>query len=172
MGLVNYLMGTDARKSLKKLGKIADSVEAKESYYAQMSDEELKSQTAILKGRLSDGETLDDILPDAFAALREAAWRVLKMKHFRVDKMDDIDIVCHKREGKDAFKELKLTERSLRMFSMFSGKVQKVKIRFSLPIKMQQSRQQLIRKQEKLQAVHGSILLIFLSRMQRVQFPV
>ena len=84
MGLVNYLMGTDARKSLKKLGKIADSVEAKESYYAQMSDEELKSQTAILKGRLSDGETLDDILPDAFAALREAAWRVLKMKHFRV----------------------------------------------------------------------------------------
>ena len=54
-----------------------------------------------------------------------------KMKHFRVDKMDEIDIVCQKREGKDAFKELKLTERSLRMFSMFSGKVQKVKIRFS-----------------------------------------
>ena len=84
MGLVNYLMGTDARKSLKKLGKIADTVEAKDSYYAQMSDEELKSQTAILKSRLANGETLDDILPDAFAALREAAWRVLKMKHFRV----------------------------------------------------------------------------------------
>ena len=84
MGLVNYLMGTDARKSLKKLGKIADLVEAKDSYYAAMSDEELKSQTAILKSRLSNGETLDDILPDAFAALREAAWRVLKMKHFRV----------------------------------------------------------------------------------------
>ena len=84
MGLVNYLMGTDARKSLKKLGKIADVVEAKDGYYAAMSDEELKSQTAILKTRLSNGETLDDILPDAFAALREAAWRVLKMKHFRV----------------------------------------------------------------------------------------
>ncbi|MBR2341489.1 MAG: preprotein translocase subunit SecA [Clostridia bacterium] len=84
MGLVNYLMGTDARKSLKKLGKIADIVESKESYYAAMSDEELKSQTPILKDRLSKGETLDDILPDAFAALREAAWRVLKMKHFRV----------------------------------------------------------------------------------------
>ena len=54
-----------------------------------------------------------------------------KMKHFRVDKMDDIDIVCQKREGKDAFKELKLTERSLRVFSMFSGEVKKVKIRFS-----------------------------------------
>lgn len=54
-----------------------------------------------------------------------------KMKHFRVDKMDGIEIVPHKREGKEVFKELKLSERSLRVFSMFSGKVQKVKIRFS-----------------------------------------
>ena len=53
------------------------------------------------------------------------------MKHFRVDKMDRIELVPQKREGKDAFKELKLTERSLRVFSMFSGKVQKVKMRFS-----------------------------------------
>ena len=54
-----------------------------------------------------------------------------KMKHFRVDKMDGIDIVHTKREGKEVFKDMKLSERSLRMFSMFSGKVQKVKIRFS-----------------------------------------
>ena len=54
-----------------------------------------------------------------------------KMKHFRVDKMDGIEIVPHKREGKEVFKEMKLSERSLRVFSMFSGKVQKVKIRFS-----------------------------------------
>lgn len=54
-----------------------------------------------------------------------------KMKHFRVDKMDDIDIVRTKREGKEVFKDMKLNERSLRVFSMFSGKVQKVKIRFS-----------------------------------------
>ncbi len=54
-----------------------------------------------------------------------------KMKHFRVDKMDGIEVVPQKREGKEAFKELKLSERSLRVFSMFSGKVQKVKIRFS-----------------------------------------
>ena len=53
------------------------------------------------------------------------------MKHFRVDKMDGIEMVAQKREGKEAFKELKLSERSLRMFSMFSGKTQKVKIRFS-----------------------------------------
>ena len=84
MGLINFLMGSDGRKSLKKLNKMADQVEALEGKYAAMSDEELKGQTAILKQRLADGETLDDILYDAFAALREAAWRVLKMKHFRV----------------------------------------------------------------------------------------
>ena len=84
MGLISYLMGSDSRKSLKKLNKIAEKVEALEEKYAAMQDEELKGQTAILKGRLAAGETTDDILPDAFAALREAAWRVLKMKHFHV----------------------------------------------------------------------------------------
>ena len=84
MGLIKFLLGSDGRASLKKLNKIADSVEALEDKYAPMSDDELKSQTGILKGRLAAGETLDDILPDAFAALREAAWRVLRMRHFRV----------------------------------------------------------------------------------------
>lgn len=84
MGLIGFLMGSDSRKSLKKLGKIADEVEKLDGKYAAMSDDELKSQTGILKDRLKNGETTDDILPDAFAALREAAWRVLKMKHFRV----------------------------------------------------------------------------------------
>ena len=84
MGLISYLMGSDARKSLKKLGVMADKVEALEGKYAAMSDDELKGQTQVLKDRLANGETLDDILYDAFASLREAAWRVLKMKHFRV----------------------------------------------------------------------------------------
>ncbi len=84
MGLISYLMGSDGRKSLKKLAMMADKVEALESKYAPMSDDELKSQTQVFKDRLANGETLDDILYDAFAALREAAWRVLKMKHFRV----------------------------------------------------------------------------------------
>ena len=84
MGLVNYLMGSDGRKSLKRLGQMADAVEALDSKYSVMTDEELKAQTAVLKDRLAKGETLDDILYDAFAALREAAWRVLRMKHFRV----------------------------------------------------------------------------------------
>ena len=84
MGLLNFLSNADSRRAVKKLVKLAAKVEALEPVYAAMSDEELKGQTAILKNRLSSGETLDDILYDAFAALREAAWRVLKMKHFRV----------------------------------------------------------------------------------------
>ena len=84
MGLIKYLMGGDGRRSLKKLNKMTDQVEALEPKYQAMDDETLKSQTAILKDRLAKGETLDDILFDAFAALREAAKRVLGMRHFRV----------------------------------------------------------------------------------------
>ena len=84
MGLIKYLMSGDARRSLKKLNKMADEVEALEPKYQAMDDETLKGQTAVLKQRLADGETLDDILYDAFAALREAAKRILGMRHFRV----------------------------------------------------------------------------------------
>ncbi len=84
MGLIKYLMNSDARKSLKKLNKLADQVEALEPKYQAMDDETLKGQTAVLKQRLADGESMDDILFDAFAALREAAKRVLGMRHFRV----------------------------------------------------------------------------------------
>ncbi len=84
MGLIKYLMNSDARKSLKKLSKMADQVEALEPKYQAMDDEALKAQTGIFKERLAAGETMDDILFDAFAALREAAKRVLGMRHFRV----------------------------------------------------------------------------------------
>ena len=84
MGLIKYLMSGDGRRSLKKLNKMADQVEALEPVYEAMDDETLKGQTAVLKQRLQNGETLDDILFDAFAALREASKRVLGMRHFRV----------------------------------------------------------------------------------------
>ena len=84
MGLFKYLKGGDARKSLNKLNSMADQVESLESKYQVMDDETLKAQTEVLKGRLAAGETLDDILYDAFAVLREAAKRVLNMRHFRV----------------------------------------------------------------------------------------
>ena len=84
MGLINFMFNSDSRKSLRKIDKIASAVEALESKYAPMTDAELRAQTDILKGRLANGETLDDILTDAFAVVREAAWRVLKLKHYHV----------------------------------------------------------------------------------------
>ena len=84
MGLIKYLMGGDSRKSLAKLNKMADQVEALEPKYQAMDDETLKGQTQVLKDRLQAGETLDDIMYDAFAALREASKRVLGMRHFHV----------------------------------------------------------------------------------------
>ncbi len=84
MGLIKYLLNGDSRRSLKKLNKMADQVEALEPKYAAMDDETLKAQTQIFKDRYAAGESLDDLLYDAFAALREAGKRVLNMRHFRV----------------------------------------------------------------------------------------
>ena len=83
------LFSRDSR-SIKKLKKIANEVVALESKYSAMTDEELKAQTDILKQRLANGETLDQILPDAYAVNREAAYRVLNMKHFYVQIMGGI----------------------------------------------------------------------------------
>ena len=84
MGLIKYLLGGDGRRSLKKLNHMTDLVEELEPKYQAMDDATLKAQTDVLKGRLAAGETLDDILYDAFAVLREASKRVLGMRHFRV----------------------------------------------------------------------------------------
>ena len=78
------IFGDYSAKEVKKIKKISNKVLELESKYQEMSDKELASQTAILKERLANGETLDDILPDAFAVCREGAWRVLGMKHFEV----------------------------------------------------------------------------------------
>lgn len=84
MGLFRYILGGEARRSLKKLDKMADAVLSLEEKYKAMSDSELRNQTEVLKGRLNNGETTDDILYDAFAVTREAAMRVLGMKHYKV----------------------------------------------------------------------------------------
>ena len=76
--------------SLKKLRKIADKVIELDEKYTALSEEELKNQTNILKGRLEKGESLDDILPDAYATVREASKRVLGMKHFYVQILGGI----------------------------------------------------------------------------------
>ncbi len=84
MGLFRYILGGEARRSLKKLDKMADKVISLESKYVNFTDEELREQTNFLKTRLKSGDTLDDILFDAFAVVREAAKRVLNMSHYKV----------------------------------------------------------------------------------------
>ena len=84
MSLITKLFGTSSERAVKKLIPIIDSIEALDEKFSAMSEDELKGMTKVLKERLAGGETLDDILPEAFATVREAAWRVLGMKHFRV----------------------------------------------------------------------------------------
>lgn len=81
---------SDNKRSLKKLDKIAAQIEALEPKYQGMDNPGLQSQTAVLKKRLADGESLDDILCDAFALVREASSRVLNMKHFHVQLLGGI----------------------------------------------------------------------------------
>lgn len=78
------IFGNYSKRELKHIEPIKQKVLDLEPKYLDMTDEELAAQTPILKERLAKGETLDDILPDAFAVCREAAWRVLGMKHFPV----------------------------------------------------------------------------------------
>ena len=84
MGLFSYLFASDNKRSLIKIEKIVKKIEDLAEKYADMSDADLQAQTPILKDRLSAGETLDDILPDAFALVREASTRVLHQRHFHV----------------------------------------------------------------------------------------
>ncbi len=84
MGLFRYILGGESRRSLRKLHSMADRVISLQDKYASYSDEDLRLQTSFLKDRLKAGETLDDILYDAFAVVREASFRVLNMRHYKV----------------------------------------------------------------------------------------
>ena len=90
MGIFTKIFGSYSDRELKRITPIADKIEALSGEYAALSDEELKAKTAQFKERLSQGETLDGILPEAFATAREAAWRVLGMKPFRVQLIGGI----------------------------------------------------------------------------------
>ena len=90
MGLLKKLFGTTSEKELRSIKPIADKIEALEGTYSALTDQELQAKTPEFKERLKNGETLDDILPEAFAACREAAWRVLGMKPYRVQLIGGI----------------------------------------------------------------------------------
>ena len=84
MGLLTKIFGSRSSRELKKIQPLVNKVLALEEPYSKISEEELRGKTAQFKARLAEGETLDDILPEAFAAIREAAWRVLGMKPYPV----------------------------------------------------------------------------------------
>ena len=90
MSLLKKLFGDYSKKEIKRIQPLCDRVLALEETYAAMDEETLRGQTAVLKQRLAAGETLDDILPDAYAVCREASWRVLGMKHFPVQVIGGI----------------------------------------------------------------------------------
>lgn len=84
MSLISKIFGTHSQHEVKRIIPIVDKIEALAPEYEKLSDEELKAKTPVFKERLANGETLDDILPEAYATVREAATRVLGMRHYRV----------------------------------------------------------------------------------------
>ena len=90
MGLIEKIFGTHSENELKRIYPIVDRIEALEPEMQALSDGELRDKTKEFRQRLDDGETLDDILPEAFAAVREAAVRSLGMRHYRVQLIGGI----------------------------------------------------------------------------------
>ena len=90
MGLFSKIMGTHSQRELKRIYPIADKIEALSPAMEKLSDEELRDKTSAFKERLAQGETLDDLLVEAFAVVREVAYRVLGMRHYRVQLIGGI----------------------------------------------------------------------------------
>ena len=90
MGLITKMFGTRSQRELKKIQPIVDKILAMEQRYGALSEDDLKAKTAEFKERYAAGESLDDLLPEAFAAIREAAWRVLGMKPYPVQLIGGI----------------------------------------------------------------------------------
>ena len=90
MSLITKIFGTRSQREIKKLQPQVDKILALEDTYRQLSEEELKDKTRQFKERLNQGETLDELLPEAFAAIREAADRVLGMRPYPVQLIGGI----------------------------------------------------------------------------------
>ena len=90
MSLVSKIFGTHSERELKRIEPIVDKIEGMRPAMLELSDEQLKARTDEFKKRLKDGETLDDLLPEAYATVREAARRVLNMEHFKVQLIGGI----------------------------------------------------------------------------------
>ena len=90
MSIVTKIFGTHSDRELKRIMPLADKVMELDAEMAALSDEQLKAKTSEFKERLNAGETLDDILVEAYAVVREAAWRAIGMKHYKVQVIGGI----------------------------------------------------------------------------------
>ena len=90
MNVIQKVFGTHSDRELKRVIPIVDKIESLRPAMMELSDEQLKDKTKEFRKRLSEGETLDDLLPEAYATVREAARRVLNMEPFRVQLMGGI----------------------------------------------------------------------------------
>ena len=90
MSLFTKIFGTSSQREVKAITPLVDKIESLEEEYKALTDQQLQAKTPEFKERLQNGETLDDILPEAFAACREAAWRVLGMRPYRVQLIGGI----------------------------------------------------------------------------------
>ncbi len=90
MGITDIFFGSKSEREIKRITKLVDQIEALDDQMQALSDEELRAKTTEFKKRLADGETLDDLLVEAFAVVREAADRSIHMKHYRVQLMGGI----------------------------------------------------------------------------------
>ena len=90
MKVIDKIFGTHSEREIKRIRPLVEKIESMRPEMMELSDEELRAKTAEFKKRLGEGETLDDLLPEAFAVVREAARRVLNMEHFPVQLMGGI----------------------------------------------------------------------------------
>ena len=90
MKIIDKVFGTHSERELKRIAPLVEKIEALRPKMMELSDEELKAKTPEFKKRLAEGETLDDLLPEAYATVREAARRVLNMEHFKVQLIGGI----------------------------------------------------------------------------------
>ena len=90
MNVIEKVFGTHSERELKRIAPIVERIENLRPTMQELSDEQLREKTREYKNRLAAGETLDDLLPEAFATVREAARRVLNMEHFRVQLIGGI----------------------------------------------------------------------------------
>ena len=90
MKIIDKVFGTHSERELKRIAPLVNQIEALRPQMMELSDEELKAKTPEFKKRLAEGATLDDLLPEAYATVREAARRVLNMEHFKVQLIGGI----------------------------------------------------------------------------------